>query len=257
MCLYLVVCHRREDHHSSQNMAPSSAPLSPKSSIKSYGTFGNEDTESSASDDGGVHGTDYRRGDRHEPSLDRQRRKSFIEEDADLAEIEPPTQKKKEEVVTWSSLPYKPQLAILTIARLSEPLVQTSLRVCPSYPSLHISRAHVSLLMFPLQSYLFYQLKSFDPSLPDATIASQAGIMQGAFAAAQLCTAMLWGRFSDGGGRKRVLLVGLSGTMLSCLGFGFSKTFYQALVFRMLGGALNGNVGVMRTMISEIVREKK
>jgi hypothetical protein len=29
------------------------------------------------------------------------------------------------------------------------------------------------------------------------------------------------------------------------------------LVFRMMGGALNGNLGVMRTMISEIVREKK
>jgi hypothetical protein len=29
------------------------------------------------------------------------------------------------------------------------------------------------------------------------------------------------------------------------------------LVFRMIGGALNGNVGIMRTMISEIVREKK
>lgn len=81
--------------------------------------------------------------------------------------------------------------------------------------------------------------------------------MQGSFAAAQLCTAMLWGRFSDRGGRKRILLIGLSGTMISCVGFGFSKTFWQALLFRMLGGALNGNVGVMRTMISEIVREKK
>lgn len=81
--------------------------------------------------------------------------------------------------------------------------------------------------------------------------------MQGAFAAAQLCTAMLWGRFSDKAGRKRILLLGLSGTALSCLGFGFSTSFYQALCFRMLGGALNGNVGVMRTMISEIVREKK
>jgi len=81
--------------------------------------------------------------------------------------------------------------------------------------------------------------------------------MQGSFAAAQLCTAMLWGRFSDYGGRKTVLLLGLSGTALSCLGFGFSTTFWQAMVFRMLGGALNGNVGVMRTMISEIVMEKK
>ncbi|KAK2625164.1 hypothetical protein QTJ16_005533 [Diplocarpon rosae] len=148
-------------------------------------------------------------------------------------QIEPPTMK-QEDSATWSSLPHKSQLAILTLARLSEPLVQTSLR-----------------------SYLFYQLRSFDRSLPASTIASQAGIMQGSFAAAQLCTAMLWGRFSDGGGRKRVLLIGLSGTMISCLGFGFSRTFWQALIFRMLGGALNGNVGVMRTMISEIVREKK
>lgn len=100
-------------------------------------------------------------------------------------------------------------------------------------------------------------LKSFDTSLPDSTIASQAGIMQGAFAAAQLCTAMLWGRFSDAHGRKKALLIGLSGTTISCLGFGFSTTFWQALLFRMIGGATNGNVGVMRTMISEIVREKK
>ena len=65
--------------------------------------------------------------------------------------------------------------------------------------------------------------------------------MQGAFAAAQLCTAMLWGRWSDLGGRKRVLMIGLFGTMISCIGFGFSKKFYQALIFRMMAGALNGN----------------
>jgi len=81
--------------------------------------------------------------------------------------------------------------------------------------------------------------------------------MQGCFAAAQLCTAMLWGRLSDSGGRKRVLLIGLSGTCLSCIGFGFSTSFWQAMIFRMMAGALNGNIGVMRTMISEIVREKK
>ena len=46
-------------------------------------------------------------------------------------------------------------------------------------------------------------------------------------------------------------------TVLSCIGFGFSKTFWQAMIFRTMGGALNGNVGVMRTMVSEIVQEKK
>lgn len=31
----------------------------------------------------------------------------------------------------------------------------------------------------------------------------------------------------------------------------------MALAFRFLGGMLNGNVGVMRTMVSEMIREKK
>lgn len=97
---------------------------------------------------------------------------------------------------------------------------------------------------------MFYQLKSFDPSLPDSTIATQAGILTASFMAAQFVTAMIWGRIADSrrAGRKTVLLIGLIGTSLSCLGFGFSTTFWQALLFRTLGGTTNGNIGVMRTM---------
>ncbi|KAL2187071.1 MFS general substrate transporter [Thermothelomyces heterothallicus CBS 203.75] len=70
---------------------------------------------------------------------------------------------------------------------------------------------------------------------------------------------MLWGRLADSSlfGRKTVLMIGLAGTLLSCIGFAFSTSFPQALFFRCLGGMTNGNVGVLRTMISEIVREKK
>lgn len=154
----------------------------------------------------------------------------------DTSDEDDPIEAPSEKPVTWSSLPNKSQLAILTIARLSEPLTQTS-----------------------LQAYLFYQLRSFDPSLPGSTIATQAGILQGSFTGAQFLTAILWGRLADSEymGRKRVLLIGLSGTCISCLGFGFSRSFAAAAVFRTLGGALNSNVGVMRTMISEIIEEKK
>ena len=143
---------------------------------------------------------------------------------------------KKASPVSWSDLPQKGQLAILTLARLSEPLTQTS-----------------------LGAYMWYQLKSFDRSLPDSTIASQAGVLQACFPAAQLFTAILWGRAADSEwcGRKKVILIGLCGTCLSCVGFGFSRSFWQAAAFRVMGGALNGNVGVMRTMISEIIKEKK
>lgn len=54
-----------------------------------------------------------------------------------------------------------------------------------------------------------------------------------------------------------MLLIGSLGTCLSCLGFGFSRSFVAAAVFRTLGGVLNSNVGVMRTMIAEIIEEKK
>lgn len=143
-------------------------------------------------------------------------------------------EKPVKEKVRWKDLPRKGQLAILVLARLAEPLVQTS-----------------------LQSYMFYQLRSFNPKLSDATVASQAGILQASFSAAQTLTGVFWGRMADTYGRKRVLLLGSLGTIISCLGFGLSKNFIMALMFRTLGGLVNGNIAVMRTMISEIIKEKK
>ena len=163
------------------------------------------------------------------------RRLSFVDDEEPKPKPTPP-HKTKAGPVSWMELPNKRQLFILTMARLSEPITQTS-----------------------LQAYMFYQLRSFDPSLPDSTISVQAGILQGCFSGAQFLTAMLWGRAadSDWGGRKKVLLIGLLGTSMSMLGFGFSRTFLQAAIFRALGGILNGNVGVIRTMVSEIIKEKK
>jgi MFS family permease len=161
---------------------------------------------------------------------------------ATLPDGEPPVLplKEKPRQIAWSELPKKGQLAILTLARLSEPLTQQG-----------------------LQSYMFYQLKSF--TLPngeppsDSTVAKQAGVLAAAFTGAQFLTAIMWGRLADSEafGRKRVILIGLLGTAIGSLGFGFSKSFAAAVFWRCLGGMLNGNIGVMRTMISEIVREKK
>ena len=43
--------------------------------------------------------------------------------------------KSKPDEVTWSSLPARRQLILLTLSRLSEPLVQTSLQVCTEHLS--------------------------------------------------------------------------------------------------------------------------
>ena len=106
---------------------------------------------------------------------------------------------------------------------------------------------------------MFYQLRWFSPDASDATIASQGGMLTASFAAAQFLTAVWWGRAADTPwiGRKRVLLIGLFGTFLACIGIGFSTSFGLVLFCRIMAGFLNGNVGVMRTMISEIIKEKK
>ncbi|CAD6439531.1 e7f4f5d5-c807-4f6f-947c-2df76a2855a4 [Sclerotinia trifoliorum] len=147
-----------------------------------------------------------------------------------------PPKNENEKPASWPSLPRKDQLFILALARMAEPIVQSS-----------------------INSYMFFMLRFFDPSLSDSAISSQAGYLAGGFTAAQCITAMIWGRVADKAsvGRKNVLIIGLLGTLTSTIGIGFCRSFAPALFFRCLGGALNGNVSIMRTMTSEIIREKK
>ncbi|KAI0403600.1 major facilitator superfamily domain-containing protein [Xylaria palmicola] len=153
------------------------------------------------------------------------------------AQTPPPTpQPKGSGQVTWMSLPRKDQLAILFLSRLVDFLQVAS-----------------------LQAYVFYQLKSFDSSLSDAQISSQAGLLQGAFTGAQVLTAFLWGKAADASwcGRKNVLIIGLFGTAISCIGYGFATSFWAAAFWRAAGGGINGTVGIIRTMIAEITVERK
>lgn len=126
--------------------------------------------------------------------------------------------------VTWMSLPRKDQLAILFLSRLVDFLQIAS-----------------------LQAYVFYQLKHIDPDLSDSQVSQQAGILQGCFTGAQVMTAILWGKAADASwcGRKWVLVIGLGGTAVSCLGYGFATTFFWAAFWRAFGGAINGTVGIM------------
>ena len=48
------------------------------------------------------------------------------------------------------------------------------------------------------------------------------------------------------------MLVGLSGLALSMLCFGLSRTFPALIASRSLVGLLNGNVGVLKSMLGEI-----
>ncbi|KAI6155625.1 major facilitator superfamily domain-containing protein [Pisolithus tinctorius] len=86
----------------------------------------------------------------------------------------------------------------------------------------------------------------------DRKIGYYAGIIESLFFVTQALTVLSWSRLSDHVGRKPVLLVGLMGLSMSNLCFGLSRTFWALVASRCIAGALNGNAGVMKSIIGEI-----
>ena len=131
---------------------------------------------------------------------------------------------------TWRNLPNKGQLAILAASRFVD-----------------------FFQMAALQTFMVHQLKSFNNDLPEHTIAHQAGVLQGAFTASQIISSIVWGRIADQPrvGRKLVLNIGLVGTAIGCVGVAFSRSYGEAVFWRLMSGAVNGTVGSARTMVAE------
>jgi hypothetical protein len=134
------------------------------------------------------------------------------------------------------SLPHKPQLFILALCRLSEPLSNTC-----------------------LLPYLYYLMRSLQSptSSTSGSISRQGGLLVALFALSQFATSMPWAYVANRYGRKTSILIGLTMSIVSNLGFGFSTTIPAVMCWRVLAGIGNGNIGVMRTMTAEIVKEKK
>ncbi|RDW79701.1 MFS general substrate transporter-51 [Coleophoma cylindrospora] len=137
-------------------------------------------------------------------------------------------------VLTFQRTPRDPgafptqQLFLLALVRLSEPIALTSIF---TYAWPLVKRFHVG---------------------DDSDASFYAGLLISAFALAEASTGMFWGGLSDRIGRKPVLLIGCVGTIMSMLLVGFAPNFWVALAGRLFG-AFNGNIGVIQTMVGELV----
>ncbi|KII89810.1 hypothetical protein PLICRDRAFT_39984 [Plicaturopsis crispa FD-325 SS-3] len=148
---------------------------------------------------------------------------SHLDEEAPLL---PPSKsdKKRHTPLPWA------QLGIILVLQLAEPL--TSQVINPFAPQL---------------------IRDIGITHGDETrVGYYVGLMQSIFFATQAVTVLNWSRASDYVGRKPVILTGLFGLSLSMYCFGLSTTFWGLVVSRSLNGALNGNIGVMKSMIAEI-----
>ncbi|OAA81439.1 MFS transporter [Akanthomyces lecanii RCEF 1005] len=121
------------------------------------------------------------------------------------------------------------QLFLLAIVRLAEPIALTSI--------------------YPYAWALVKQYNFGDEQ--DASFYS--GILISAFSLAEAVMGMYWGGLSDRVGRKPVLILGCVGTMFSMVMVGFASNIWIALLGRAIGGFLNGNIGVIQTMVGELV----
>ncbi|KAM6504117.1 member of major facilitator superfamily multidrug-resistance, DHA1 sub-family [Amanita muscaria] len=123
-----------------------------------------------------------------------------------------------------------------------------------------------SIVMFlqlaePLTSQVIYP---FTPELirnigitngDETKVGYYVGMMQSIFFLTQAFTVLHWSRISDIVGRKPVILTGLFGLSVSMYLFGLSRTFWALVLSRSLNGALNGNIGVIKSMMAELTDE--
>ena len=98
-------------------------------------------------------------------------------------------------------------------------------------------------------------IQSFN--VPDDNVAKWAGLLSATFSFSQCLTGIAWGRASDRFGRKPIIIIALTCTMLSSMLFGFSKNLMWAFVTRSLQGLSNGNIGIIRTAVAELVPQKE
>jgi MFS family permease len=119
-------------------------------------------------------------------------------------------------------------------------------------PHAGICRFSEPLAFNSILAYSFMMVQDLGISKTDASFYS--GLLVSAYAIAEAMTAPLWGSISDVYGRKPIALIGLAGVAMSSIMFGMAGSFWVALLARFIGGALNGNVAIMQTMVAEMVK---
>ena len=82
-------------------------------------------------------------------------------------------------------------------------------------------------------------------------------ILMGAFTAAQLLSAPIWGRFSDRYGRRPALLVGLTAAGCAYVVFAFATSIWLLLLSRIVQGAGGGTVGVIQAYVADSVEPQQ
>ena len=77
------------------------------------------------------------------------------------------------------------------------------------------------------------------------------GWLISAFAVAQLISSPVWGKFSDRYGRRPAMLIGLAGSAIAYVVFGFATTLAMLFASRLVQGLGGGTTGVAQAYVAD------
>lgn len=128
-------------------------------------------------------------------------------------------------------LPWR-QLGILLLLNLPEPI-----SACLIYP------------------FIAQLVEELGVAQTKSSIGYYVGMVESLFFVTEALFILQWGRLSDRIGRKPVLVAGLVGLSFSMISLGLSHSLLTVIISRALAGALNGNIGVLKSAVGEIADE--
>lgn len=109
-------------------------------------------------------------------------------------------------------------------------------------------------IVAPLASWA-ESTESADPRFLTAVLFG--GILGSLYSLLQFVCAPLWGGLSDRIGRRKVLLVTITGLALSYLLWFFAASFWVLVAARILGGAMGGNLSVATAAVADTTSRSK
>ncbi|KAK4208113.1 protein zinc induced facilitator-LIKE 1 [Rhypophila decipiens] len=112
-------------------------------------------------------------------------------------------------------------------------------------------RATEAIAWTSIFPYVYFMIRSFN-EVPTSRITFYAGLLIAVFTFAEFLSNMVWSRVSDRIGRKKTLLIGSVGGIITALWFGFSRSITSAVLSRAFGGLSNPNVGLVQTCAVEL-----
>lgn len=100
--------------------------------------------------------------------------------------------------------------------------------------------------------FVGFMVLSFYPTLGVNEVGYLSGLLEGSFHVGAFFGALIWAAISERFGRRPAVLLGLAGSSAAAIAFGFAPTFPLAMAARFAWGLLNGNIGVVKTMLSDV-----